>query len=170
MLTIRCNDAAARVLAERGFAEADPGELGRLIAARGLARDDRGALHVPGVSFRVPSLPPWTSLTDHEAQRNCWHLDDHPDVPVEVDDEGAPHVGPAGRLLMLRQGLALSRTVRTLARALPDRPPTCCVIGVNETGGTFRFHQVRPGESWVARELDGYGSEPVVVVEDRPAP
>jgi hypothetical protein len=144
----------------------DPGELGRKLATGGLARDERGALFVPGLSFGVPDFP---DLTFRECQRNSWHLDDHPDVHVEVDADGTPHITDEHQLIMLKHGIRLSRIVRELARALPDQPPTCCITGTNSTNGTFRFHQLRPGEQWISDDLDGYLEDMVIVIEDRPS-
>ena len=38
------------------IAAADPGQLSQELVARGLARDDRGGLFIPGLSFKVPDL------------------------------------------------------------------------------------------------------------------
>lgn len=152
MITIRANDAAAAVLglpfdADQPFTEQDPGELGQRLRAGGLARDERTALYVPHLSYRRPHVPRFATLTQRECWMNFWHLDDHPDVVVLTDEEGAPHVDVEGQVHMLRQGIALARIVRELTRLLPDRPPTCCVTTTNATCGVFKFHQLRPGES-----------------------
>jgi hypothetical protein len=167
---MRLNDAAARALGFSldpiaGVSAADPGELGQKLVAGGLARDERGGLFVPGLSFKIPDFP---DLTYRESQRNGWHLDDHPDVHVEVDEDGTPHITYEDQVLMLRHGIVLSRIVRDLARALPDPPPTCCITGTNHTNGTFRFHQLRPGERWIGDDLNAYLEEMVIVVEDQP--
>jgi hypothetical protein len=69
---------------------------------------------------------------------------------------------------MLRHGIRLSQTVRDLARALPDRPPTCCITGTNHTNGTFRFHQLRPDERWIGEDLDTYLEDMIILIEDQP--
>jgi hypothetical protein len=166
VITVRLNEAAARALGFPFGAGADPGELGRRLVTGGLARDGRGGLVVPGLSFKVPDFP---DLTFRESQRNCWHLDDHPDIHAEVDGEGTPHIDHDDQVLMLRHGLALSLIVGELARALPDRPATCCIIGANDTNGTFRFHQLRPGERWIGEDLDLYLDDMLIVIEDQPS-
>jgi hypothetical protein len=170
VISVRLNDAAARALgfpldAGADVAGADPGELGRKLVVGGLARDERGGLFVPGLSFNVPHFP---DLTYRECQRNSWHLDDHPDVQVEVDEDSTPHITYEDQTLMLRQGIVLSRIVRDLARALPDRPPTRCITGTNHTNGTFRFHQLRPGERWIGDDLDAHFEDMIIVIEDQP--
>ncbi|MEJ3751033.1 hypothetical protein WEI85_48455 [Actinomycetes bacterium KLBMP 9797] len=82
---MRLNDKAARALefpvdTVTDRTAVDPGELGRRLTAGGLARDERGGLFVPGLSFAVPDF---LDLTHRECQRNSWHLDDHPDVHVD---------------------------------------------------------------------------------------
>lgn len=69
---------------------------------------------------------------------------------------------------MLRQGVVLSRIVHALARRLPDRPPVRCITAVIESNGTFRFHQIRPGEEWLRLDdLDTYTGELLVVIDAR---
>lgn len=162
MITIRANDTAAAALglpfdAEYAFEGQDPGELAKRLQAGGLARDELGALYVPGLSYRQPRIPDFPTLTDRECWMNSWHLDEHPDVRVNIDDDGTPHIGEDGQVHMLRQGITLSRIARHLARRLPDRPSTCCVITVNTTGGVFKLHQARPGESFLPGAIDDHG-------------
>jgi hypothetical protein len=114
---------------------------------------------VPELSFKTPDF---ADLTYRESQRNSWHLDDHPDVHVEIDNNGTPHITYEDQVLMLKHGIVLSRIVRDLARALPDRPPTCCITATNHTNGTFRFHQLRPGEQWINDDLDVYTEDMIV--------
>jgi hypothetical protein len=93
---------------------------------------------------------------------NSWSLDDHPDVHVETDEHYAPHIEFDDQVHMLKQGVALSHIVRELARTLPARPPICCITTINATCGTFKFHQLRPGESLLRPgDLDTRGAERV---------
>ncbi|WP_405851347.1 hypothetical protein OG361_01050 [Streptomyces sp. NBC_00090] len=39
-----------------------------------------------------------------------------------------------------------------------------------DTNGTFRFHQLRPGEQWHHEDLDRHGDDMFMVIEDRPRP
>lgn len=169
MIAIRANDAAARAL---GFAfdhdDVDVDPLGGRIKAAGLARDEEGGLYVPGVSFDAKGAT--QDRTGREVERNAWHLEDHPDVYVEVDDDNAPHIGAKDQVLMLKQGIALARIVRDLAEQLPDNPPTFCITAVNESNGTFRFHELRDGENWLDNNLNAYPNELIIAIESRPAP
>jgi hypothetical protein len=93
---------------------------------------------------------------------NAWHLDDHPDIQVDTDQDGTPQIGFDDQVHMLKQGITLSRIVRELARSLPDRPPICCITTTNQTCGTFRFHQLRPGESLLQPgKLDAHATEQI---------
>jgi hypothetical protein len=171
VISMRLNEAAARGLGYQPFGvilgldEVDAGELAVRMATAGLARDERGGLIVPGLSFKVPDF---AELTYRETQRNSWHLDDHSAIHVEIDDEGTPHISYEHQLHMLKQGVLLSRLVLDLAAGLPDRPPICCITGTNDTNGTFRFHQLRPGEAWLLDDLDQYAQEMLIVIESRP--
>jgi hypothetical protein len=171
VIAIRANDAAASAL---GFAfdhdDVDVDPLGARLKAAGLARDDAGGLYVPGVSFDVDvgkSTP--KDLTSREVERNAWHLEDHPNVYVEVDDNNVPHIGAKDQVLMLKQGIVLARVIRDLAEQLPDRPPTFCITAVNESNGTFRFHELRDGENWLDNNLNAYPNELIIAIESRPA-
>jgi hypothetical protein len=42
-------------------------------------------------------------------------------------------------------------------------------VSANTTNGTFRFHRIRSGESWVDPDLDAYLSDKVVVVDSGPS-
>lgn len=90
VISVRFNDRAVEALgipvgAVADLAEIDPADLSGRLADGGLARDERGGLFVPGLSFNVADFP---DLTYRESQRNSWHLDDHPDVHVAVDEDG----------------------------------------------------------------------------------
>lgn len=122
VIGMRLNEAAARGLGYQPFGaipgldEVDAGELAVRMATAGLARDERGGLIVPGLSFNVPDF---AELTYRETQRNSWHLDDHPAIHVDLDDEGAPHISYEHQLHMLKQGVLLSRVSLTWPTAYP---------------------------------------------------
>ncbi len=61
-------------------------------------------MFVPGLSFGVPDFP---DLTFRECQRNSWHLDDHPDIHVEVDQDGTSHITGEHQLVMLKRNVPL---------------------------------------------------------------
>jgi hypothetical protein len=163
VITIRANDAASAALgplfdARRLLPGHDTGELGRRLREGGLARDEQGALYVPGLSYRQPHVPTFPTLMERECWMNSWHLDNHPDVPVSVSDDCSPHIGNDGQLHMLQQGIALSRIVLELARAQSGQPPVTCITTINSTCGVFKFHESRPGERYLpAGTLDTRG-------------
>ena len=39
------------------------------------------------------------------------------------------------------------------------------IIARNDTSCTYRFHVVRPGQSWVSQDLEAYASEAVLVLD-----
>jgi hypothetical protein len=43
-----------------------------------------------------------------------------------------------------------------------------CIIAVNDTNGTFRFHQIRPGQSWHSPDLDAHREDKMIVVDIKP--
>ena len=44
-----------------------------------------------------------------------------------------------------------------------------CIIAVNDTNGTFRSHQIRPGESWNSPGLDADREDKMIVVAIEPS-
>ncbi|YCK39475.1 hypothetical protein ACNF49_37105 [Actinomadura sp. ATCC 39365] len=172
VLRMTMNDSAAGLLGMTGGPAtfAPPGGLApglRERVAQGLVR--RGevlgwAASTDGAG-RAPE--PFHDLTGWECDRSSVHLEDF--VPVEVVDAGhAPVIGEAGQRVLLLHGVALALEVGRLARALHPPGPVRCVVTANETNATFRFHQIRPGESWNAADLDGYADDKVIVVERGP--
>ncbi|MFF3671330.1 hypothetical protein [Microtetraspora malaysiensis] len=175
MITIRMNDAAADALGfpsqdDLRLAGIDAADVQRLLITGGIERNDHGVLFVPGLSFESSDpLHHHVDLTGAECSANSWHLEDHPDVHVTIDDNAVPHIGHDHQIHMLRQGVVLSGIVHALSRRLPDRPPVRCITAANATNGTFRFHQIRPGEDWAAvDDLDRYTNEMIVVIDASP--
>ena len=56
-----------------------------------------------------------------------------------------------------------------LVQALEPPAPVRCIIAVNDTNGTFRFHQIRPGESWNSPDLDAHREDKMIVVDIEPS-
>ena len=52
---------------------------------------------------------------------------------------------------------------RALAK-LPGQRHFQVILAVAEDGCTVRFHEVRPGENWVADDLEGYANEAVLLL------
>ena len=44
-----------------------------------------------------------------------------------------------------------------------------CIIAVNDTNGTFWFHQIRSGESWHSPDLDAHREDKMIVVDIKPS-
>ena len=42
----------------------------------------------------------------------------------------------------------------------------CQIISAGAINGTFRFHQIRTGESWHHPDLERYREEKIVIVDD----
>jgi hypothetical protein len=168
------NDAAVDALgALTGLAPAGPpGGLAaglRERAGHGIVR--RGAVLVwadsTGDAARAPSSLP--DLTAWECADSSFHLEDAVPVTVETDDAGQPSIDAADQRLLLLQGVALALELRRLVHALTPPASVRCIISVNDTNGTFRFHQVRAGEDWNRPNLDGYRLDKLVVVDIEPA-
>ncbi|MEV0855285.1 hypothetical protein [Nocardia fluminea] len=107
-------------------------------------------------------------LTGWECTYSSFHLEDF--VPVETTDAEGSIISVDGQRTLLRQGIALAWEVGRLAGDLDTRIPLRCIIATNETNGTFRFHTIRPDESWLADNLDGYDGECIVVIDFPSAP
>ncbi|NUP53552.1 MAG: hypothetical protein HOW97_40455 [Catenulispora sp.] len=112
----------------------------------------------------------FADLTLWECSASSFHLDDV--VPVQVGhlDDGEPVIGEADQVLMLRHGLGFAYEVVRLVGELPVPVPVRCVIGADSTGGTFRFHRARLGESWLAADLDAYRRQKIIAVDSGPTP
>ena len=54
-------------------------------------------------------------------------------------------------------------------QALEPPAPVRCIIAVNDTNGTFQFHQIRPGESWNSPGLDAHREDKMIVVAIEPS-
>jgi hypothetical protein len=96
---------------------------------------------------------------------NSFHLDDAVPVQVGRRDSGEPVVSEADQVLMLRHGMGFALEIVRLVRELPGPFAVRCLVSANTTNGTFRFHRVRHGESWVVDDLDAYLSDKLVVVD-----
>lgn len=173
MLNVRMNAAAVEALGHTGMQEAvPPAELApelREILAEGLAR--RGDVLVLGGYSGWAGEPPGRQkdLTGWECFVSSFHLDDV--VPVEIGslDDGEPVIDEKDQVLMLRHGLGFALEVAGLAAELPEPMAVRCIVSTNSTNGIFRFHRARPGESWLAADLDAYKLEKLIVVDSGPA-
>ncbi len=167
------DDQAARLLGLRdGFGGLDPDEglASRLrtwvdggIECRGevvcWAPVPEHADDAPGRHF---------DLTGWECGNTSFHLEDF--VPVASRDAEVSIFGLDAQRTLLRQGIALAREVGRLAGELSTPIPLRCIVGTNETCGTFRFHRIRPNESWLLDDLDSYERGYGVVIDFLPRP
>ena len=174
MLSVRMNDVAATSLgAVMGVRGALPPELLapelRDLLAEGVV--GRGEALVFAVHAGKADGAPgsFANLTLWECSVSGCHLDDV--VPVEVGrlDDGEPVIDEADQVLMLRHGLGFALEVVRLVNALAEPVPVRCIVGANSTNGTFRFHRARPGEAWLAMDLDAYSQEKIIAVDSGPS-
>lgn len=173
-MSLTMNDAAVRALGVlTGLAAAaPPGGLApglRDRLAPGISR--RGEVLVWGDSTGdtggAPSFFP--DLTAWECADSSFHLEDHMPVPVATVD-GAPEITEDDQRTLLLHGVALALEFGQLVHALPRPCPVRCVTGANETNATFRFHRIRPGESWNHPDVDTYLDSKLIVIDFAPAP
>lgn len=173
MLIVRMSDAGARALGPLGPAAAvPPAELAaglRELVGEGVVL--RGEVLVFAGYSGWADEPPGRQLdlTGWECFVSSFHLDDV--VPVEVGrvDDGEPVISEADQALMLRHGLGFALEVVRLVNELPEPVPVRCIVATNSTNGTFRFHRARPGESWLAADLDTYRRDNLIAVDSGPS-
>jgi hypothetical protein len=181
VITVRMNDEAARALdlftgSGRAGSDVDlDGQLREMIG-HGLIHDDgalvfavtdRGAVRRTSGAAAAMVRMGW-DLTQYECQATSFHLDDHAPVTVtEVD--GEPWIDRDDRVIMLRLGLKLASEVGRLVRGLAEPASVRCIISAGSTNGTFRFHQLRGGRSWLVENLDDYREEMMITVDMVPA-
>ncbi|MEV0076205.1 hypothetical protein AB0H58_07310 [Nocardia neocaledoniensis] len=173
VLTVTMNDRAAKMLGVRGgFDSLDP-EMGLV---PGLRKWVDGGIECRGEVVCWRPAPPHADdaparsfdLTGWECTHTSFHLEDF--VPVESTNVDGPIIGVDAQRILLRQGVALAREVVRLAGELHPPIPLRCITGTNETNGVFRFHRIRPEETWLADDLDGYDEDALVVLDFHPRP
>ncbi|MFC7625014.1 hypothetical protein [Microlunatus sp. GCM10028923] len=179
-MIVRLNDAAVAAFERAGLPPVSPAlelvpELRKIIAA-GLVRHG-GALLFPHSwvvkkKYQLKIDPSHRTghpdFTGWECELNSFHLDDVVPVRVDVSPDDEPLISEPDQLLMLRQGLKFAHEVVQLARALDA--PVRCLVSVARDSGTFRFHRVRPGETWAMADLDTYtfGAPKLIEVDSGP--
>jgi len=141
-----------------------PSELApglRTLLAQGVVR------HGPALVFsrHAGEAPDEADPTGWECARNSVHLGDV--VPVHIGSlpDGGPVIDEADQVVLLRHGVRFALEVVRLVRALPEPVPVRCIVSANNTNGTFRFHRIRPGGSWLAEDLDAYRQEKLIVLD-----
>jgi hypothetical protein len=111
-------------------------------------------------------------LTGFEAALAHGPVEQHPDATAleafvnhcHVDDElNLPARAPA---LLAQAGCYAGRLAAELAQAYPSEQ--FLVIFTVSDSCIVRFHKVRPGESWLADDLESYGDEAVMAIAVQP--
>ncbi|MFD9003244.1 hypothetical protein ACFV0T_20075 [Streptomyces sp. NPDC059582] len=172
MLSLTMNDAAAEALVLAGSAIlTPPGGLApglRGLLAEGITR--RGEVLTwaksAGDAGGAPSF--FGHLTDWESADSSFHLEDYVPVDVRITD-AAPQISEHDQRILLLHGITFAMEFRQLITRLDHPGPVRCIVGANETNATFRFHQIRAGESWHNPDLDSYRMDKIVVIDLKPA-
>ncbi|MGW4847685.1 DUF6630 family protein [Nocardia brasiliensis] len=168
------DDRTARLLGLRaGFGGLDPEEglapgLRRAWVDDGIECRGEVVCWAPAPSHAEDAPGRDLDLTGWECSETCLHLEDF--VPVDSRDAEVSIFGIDAQRTLLRQGIALAREVGRMAGELSAPIPLQCIVGVNETCGTFRFHRIRPDESWLLDDLDSYARDYGVVIDFLPRP
>jgi hypothetical protein len=173
MLTLTVNDAAAQALGVIGAlpCTAPPGELTTGLQERidrGLTR--RGSVLTwadsVGGADGAPSF--FNDLTAWECADSSFHIEDFVSVDVATVDN-APLISDGDQRTLLVQGFAFALQFSRLVYALSPPSPVRCIVAANDTNATFRFHQIRQGESWNTPDLDSYPQDKMIVLDIEPA-
>jgi hypothetical protein len=166
------NDDAARLLGVCGLGGLEPlDELSdglRDLAVCGIERRGQVLTWADSASGAEGAPGMFQDLTGWECAESSFHLEDFVPVEVRIVNGCEPRISEDDQRVLLRQGVAFGLAVRQAAYALEPPVPVRCIISVNETNGTFRFHQVRPGEHWNLPELDTYRLDKMVVLDIEP--
>jgi hypothetical protein len=168
VLSVQFNDAALQLLGERPVAlpgAITPGLEGLIksgIVRRGPVLTWAGS---PARPDHAPGRP--GDLTGWECDHSSFHLEDLVPVDIAIHDD-APVISEAAQRTLLVQGLNFSLRFTDLVRALPAPCAVRCIVGANETNATFRFHQIRSGETWNRPDLDNYKLDKMVVTDIKP--
>ncbi|MEV6330145.1 hypothetical protein [Streptomyces sp. NPDC051909] len=115
------------------------------------------------------ALSRFGDLTGWECFDTSFHLEDNVPVRVHIREDGAPEISEDDQRTLLLHGIACAMEFRHVLRRANHLGPVRCIIGANETNATFRFHRIRPGESWTDPDLDRYRTDKIVVVDIKPA-
>ena len=131
---------------ERALAEAAPKRLPALVTVQGCVLF---ADHAE--SGRQVSMVHFPDRTGYECFVNHFH----------VSYDGT-------RAALLRLIVRIAGIRRALAEYAPDRS-FLVALSIAEGECTVRFHECRPGEAWLADDLEGYKDEAVAAIGVGPA-
>jgi hypothetical protein len=153
-----CNSAMRRLLAtlEDDSRPAEmPPWLRELLSPGLIERDDVLLLRCADVA-RHPERDGFPDATGYEAVINHFHVDSLGDG---LDD--------------FRLALGATGEIRRQLQETVSAQPVRIIISRNLSGeyigSTVRFHRVRPGETWLSDDLEGYGNEAVGFLDVRPS-
>lgn len=172
VLAVKMNDAAVSVLSVQGLVMDWPhGGLAaglQEIIGQGIVR--RGEVLVwansAGNAAQAPTI--FKDLTAWECADSSFHLEDYLNVDTASVD-GAPVISGEGQQILLQHGFMFALQFSRLVYAIDPPAPVRCIVAVSESSATFRFHQIRPGQTWNIPELDGYQFDMMVVIDVEPA-
>lgn len=173
VISLKMNDAAAGTLGVlSGSATiAPPGGLTpglRERAEQGIVRRGKVLTWTTSVEDAAGAPSFFKDLTAWECSASSFHLEEFVPVGVDIVDD-APVISEDDQRILLTHGVAFALEFGRLVYALDPPSPVRCIVGANETNATFRFHQIRPGESWNLPDLDGYRLDKMVVIDIEPA-
>lgn len=92
-------------------------------------------------------------LTGFECFVNHVHVEEELDGPIESATS------------LLKQAIAFAFATMNQLRSVFPRKSFRVIVAATASGCGVRFHVVRPKEEWLARDLDGYGEEAILVLE-----
>ncbi len=95
----------------------------------------------------------FSDKTAFECFVNHIHVEDQLDEPV------------LHRPKLLEQSIAFALTTERQLRSIFPAKPFKVIVAASADGCGVRFHAARPGEEWLATDLDGYGEEAILVLE-----
>lgn len=173
VLSLRMNDSAADTVGVlHGLRPIElPGGLSsglRERAAQGIVRRGQVLTWASSVGDAAGAPSFFKDLTAWECSDSSFHLEDVVPVDVATIDD-APVITQDAQRILLLHGVAFTLEFSRLVYALDQPSPVRCILGANETNATFRFHQIRPGESWNLPDLDSYRLDKMIVMDIEPA-
>ncbi|AYV32333.1 hypothetical protein EES41_36860 (plasmid) [Streptomyces sp. ADI95-16] len=173
MLSLTMNDTAAELLGVLNGLEAvePPGGLApslREYVAQGVVRRGNVLTWASSVGNAADTPSFFNDLTAWECSDSSFHLEDFVPVDVVTVDD-APVISSDDQRILLMHGVAFVLEFSRLVYALKPTSPVRCIVGANDTNATFRFHQIRPGESWNMPNLDSYRLDKMIVADIAPA-
>ncbi len=111
----------------------------------------------------VPVLTPSVTWVDDETGTEClwshFHLEDFlPEVTrlEEVARTALDYVWPLRKSILAAQLFGLFRMIAAIELPDLEQPKSSCVM---------RFHRIRPGQPWLAEDLESYKHEAILVCD-----